>query len=93
MLMNSSIMMRKTKVKCQIKCSLAIYVLFVKFSNVEGGCPWQPQLLYFVLLSSWYYTELQRNVNETWSKDQKIFILKITKYCVNISSVNCDSFE
>ena len=24
-------------------------------------------------------------MNETWSKDQKIFTVKITKYCVNIS--------
>ena len=28
------------------------------------------------------------NVNETWSKDQKIFIVNITKYCVNIN-VSC----
>ena len=40
-----------------------------------------------VLLSSRYYTEFQRNVNETQFKDQKIFIVKITKYCVNISIV------
>ena len=40
-----------------------------------------------VLLSSRYYTEFQRNVNETQFKGQKIFIVKITKYCVNISIV------
>ena len=40
-----------------------------------------------VLLSSRYYTEFQRNVNETQLKDQKILIVKITKYCVNISTV------
>ena len=38
-----------------------------------------------VLLSSRHYTEFQRNVNETQFKNQKIFIVKITEYCVNIS--------
>ena len=56
----------------------------LKLSNIEDGCPW---LLYFVLLSSRYYTESQRNANETWFKDKKIFLVKITKYCVNISCV------
>ena len=55
----------------------------LKLSNIEDGC----QAAILCSISSRYYSEFQRNVNETQFKDQKIFIVKITKYCVNISCV------
>ena len=40
MLMNNSVMMRRTKVKCQIDVPCNLHI-DLKLSNVEV-CPWQP---------------------------------------------------